>query len=226
MFKFLLFFLLLILNNVSAQTSSDSLIVGVGYGVFVIGFGIVVAVIICLIGRATRYPEFFFLFSLIIPVFLILFFSLAPKEAQRAKNEQEQFQTDDYLIPRYIYLVIFIITFCLTSCCVCNIRYFGSLMAQRVGTVYQEGSSKDGFFDHEAPKVEDEEKDKINNNNNNENNNNNSNLNQNAPLEQMKSRELGASEFNARSENVSAVGKKQGIIKRKQKEPFEIEGNK
>ena len=226
MFKFLLFFLLPLLQ-VSAQTSSDSLIVGVGYGVFVIGFGVVVAVIICLIGRATRYPEFFFLFSLIIPVFLILFFSLAPKEAQRAKNEQEQFQTDGYLIPRYIYLVIFILTFCLTSCCVCNIRYFVSLMAQRVGTVYQEGSGKDGFFDHEAPKVEDEEKDKNNNNNNNENNNNNiSNLNQNAPLEQIKSREFGASEFNARSENVSAVGNKQGMFKKKQKDPFEIEGNK
>ena len=100
-------------------------------------------------------------------------------------------------------------------------------MAQRVGTVYQEGSGKDGFFDHEAPKVEDEEKDKNNNNNNNENNNNNiSNLNQNAPLEQIKSREFGASEFNARSENVSAVGNKQGMFKKKQKDPFEIEGNK
>jgi len=210
MFKFFFFFLFFSLQA-SAQTSSSSLIVGVGYGVFVIGFGSVVAIILCLIGRATRYPEYWFLFSLIIPIFLILFFFLAPKEAQRAQTEQEQFQTDGYVIPRYIYLVIFILTFIFTACCVCNLKYFVSLMAVRVGTVNQE--DKDNFFDNEAPKPEEDEK-------------NVGNMPPNVPpFEQSKSKDLA--EFNVRSENVSFMGKPASIFKRKQNEgALEIQGGK
>ena len=102
MIKFFPILLIFLITPCLAQEDISSRIVNVGYGVFVIGFGTVVAVIICLIGRATRYPEFFFLFSLIIPIFLILFFVLAPKEAQRAQNDQQAFQTDGYLIPRYM----------------------------------------------------------------------------------------------------------------------------
>lgn len=151
--------LLFLIEGVFSQSSSDTKIFNVGYGVFIIGFGTVLAVIICLIGRATRYPEFFFLISLIIPIFLILFFILVPKEAERAVNEQSSFQTDEYLIPRYIYLVIFIITFTLTSCWVCKFKYFISVIAVRVGTINQE--DKDNFFDNEAPKEEEAEKEKI-----------------------------------------------------------------
>ena len=52
--------------------------------------------------------------------------------------------------------MIFIITFSLTSCCVCRFRYFGTLFAVRVGTVHQE--DKDNFFDNEAEKQGDLEK--------------------------------------------------------------------
>lgn len=146
-FKLCSLFLILFLTPLTAQTSS-SRIMEVGYGVFAIGFGTVVAVVICLLGRATRYPEFFFLFSLLIPIFLIFFFLFAPKEIERAQNEQAEFQTDGYITARYIYLVIFLITFCLTGFLTCKLGYFVSLFAVRVGTVNQE--DKDNFFDNEG----------------------------------------------------------------------------
>lgn len=179
------------LSNVLAQDSSR--IFEVGYGVFVIGFGTVIAVIICLVGRATRFPEFFFIFSLIIPIFLILFFILTPKEAQRAQNDQEAFQTDGYLIPRYIYLVIFIITFTLTSCSVCYFKYMRSVIAMRVATVNQE--DKDNFFDHVSVKNEENE----NNKENIQDKNNNFD-----PLRPFGAKEFGSG-ANEKSENVSFI---------------------
>ena len=196
MFKFSYYSLLFsLLPLLIFSQDSSSRIANVGYGVFVIGFGTVISILICLCGRATRYPEFFFLFSLIIPIFLILFFVLAPKEAQRAQNDQEEFQTDGYLVPRYIYLVIFIITFMLSGFLVFRLRYFQGLFAVRVGTVNQE--DKDNFFDNEAQKPE-EEKEFMEKEFKEKNYDKGS-----SGFEAGKSKDLG--EFNARSENASFV---------------------
>ena len=86
------------------------------------------------------------------PIFFIIFFALAPKEAERTRIEQEQFETDNYIIPRFIYLIIFIITFFCVCCGICKSMYMKNIFAVRVGTIDHAGVIEKIGTDIEAQK--------------------------------------------------------------------------
>jgi hypothetical protein len=135
----LIFVLLGLLSLTNAQTSSSDgettsgLVLNVGYGVFVIVFGLFIGIIICLFARASSSPGLVIFVGTALPILLLIIFVASPKEADKqAQGPVYEKKVDQFFIPRFVCLAIFIVGFVSSVVCLSLIRCMNYLVAYRV----------------------------------------------------------------------------------------------
>jgi hypothetical protein len=93
-------------DDVSDQNAG--LVAGVGKGVFAVIMMMILGVLLCIFGAATPVWLCCFFTGLLLPIITFLIVALSPKH--RDVQEEDDDRTDDTLAPRFIFLVIVLVS--------------------------------------------------------------------------------------------------------------------
>jgi len=105
-------------------------VAGVGLGVFLTILALFLGVLVCIIGAATPVFLVFLVIGVLLPVVTFIIVAFAP--TKRDQEQKEDDRTDDYIIPRFIYLAIFILFALVAVVQVVNFFFGINLKTRRV----------------------------------------------------------------------------------------------
>ena len=132
------------------------LVVGVGVGVFFIIMFMIIGFFMCIIGLATNIWLVCFIMGIALPLIVFLIVAYAPKH--KDVEEEDDDRTDDYVVPRIIFLIVILISALLSVFKITDFYFGVNLAARRVESKVDDIAAADAM-DLQIDEDEDEQQD-------------------------------------------------------------------
>jgi len=138
------------------EEDNAGLVVGVGVGVFFIIMFMIIGFFMCIIGLATNIWMVCFIMGIALPLIVFLIVAYAPKH--KDVEEEDDDRTDDYVVPRIIFLIVILVSALLSVFKITDFYFGVNLAARRVESKVDDIAAADAM-DLQIGADEDEQQD-------------------------------------------------------------------
>ena len=125
------------------EEDNEGLVLGVGIGVFFVIFFMIIGFFMCVIGLATNIWMVCFIMGIALPLIVFLIVAFAPKH--KDVEEEDDDRTDDYVVPRIIFLIVILVSALLSVFKITDFYFGVNLAARRVESKVDEIAAADAI---------------------------------------------------------------------------------
>ena len=137
------------------EEDNEGLVVGVGIGVFFIILFMIVGFFMCVIGLATNIWIVCFIMGIALPLIVFLIVAFAPKH--KDVEEEDDDRTDDYVVPRIIFLIVILVSALLSVFKITDFYFGVNLAARRVESKVDDIAAADALDIHSESNEEEQQ---------------------------------------------------------------------